>query len=153
MNLKPQRRMAAKILKCGMNRVYMNYEYDEDISTAITHRDIRGLINSGVIKTRYAKGVSRSRAKARHLQRKKGRQSGLGSRKGKASARTPRKRDWINKIRSMRAFLKLLRDKKHIDTRTYQKYYYLAKGGTFRNVHQMKYYMQAHGDLKSDSKK
>lgn len=150
MNLNAQRRLAAKALKCGEKRVYMDPYMLDDIATAITMQDIRGLINSGIIRKRYPKGISRSRAKVAHEQKKKGRRAGKGSRKGMASARNSPKKQWIAKIRSMRAFLKNLRDKKHIDTKTYQKYYYLAKGGTFKGVKNLKQYMQAHGVLKKD---
>jgi len=124
-----------------------------EISTAITTRDIKGLINSGVIKKRYKKGVSRSRAKVIHEQKKKGRRSGIGSRKGEAGARTDPKETWINHIRLIRSFLKNLRDKEIIDTKVYQKYYALSKGGTFRNVGQLKRYMQDKGILKKEKAK
>jgi large subunit ribosomal protein L19e len=153
MNLAPQRRMAAKALKCGENRVYMDPFLGEEISTAITMRDIRGLINSGVIKKRYSTGISRSRAKAVHEQKKKGRRRGPGSKKGAASAINPPKTEWIHRIRNIREFLRNLRDKEHIDTATYQHYYLLAKGGNFKNVGQMKRYMQDKGVLKAEKKK
>lgn len=153
MDLKAQRRMAAKALKCGVNRVYIDPFLMEDVAVAITMQDIRGLINSGIIRKSYPKGVSRSRAKRLHEQKKKGRKSGEGSRKGKAGARTPSKKIWIGKIRPIRAFLKNLRDKNHISTSVYQKYRKLAKGGSFRDVNQMKRYMQDRDVIKDDSKK
>jgi len=142
--LTAQRRIAARALKCGRNRVY----FDPFMST-----EINGLINSGVIKKRYKKGVSRARAKAIHEQKKKGRRSGPGSRKGEAGSRTDPKETWINHIRLIRAFLKNLRDKEIIDTKVYQKYYALSKGGSFRNVGQLKRYMQDKGILKKEKAK
>ncbi|MEX2684930.1 MAG: 50S ribosomal protein L19e [Candidatus Sigynarchaeota archaeon] len=150
MNLTAQRRLAAKALKCGENRVFMDPFMSSDISTAITMRDIRGLINSGVIKKRYSTGVSRARAKAIHEQKKKGRRSGPGTHKGVASSRNDPKSSWVAHIRSIRAFLKNLRDKQIIDTVTYQKYYALAKGGNFKNTAQLKRYMQDKGVLKKE---
>ncbi|MHA1683385.1 MAG: 50S ribosomal protein L19e [Promethearchaeota archaeon] len=150
MNLNAQRRLAAKALKCGEKRVYLDPFMLDEIATAITMQDIRGLINSGIIRRRYPKGISRARAKAVHQQKKKGRRAGKGSRKGMATARNSPKKQWITRIRGMRAFLKNLRDKKHIDTAIYQKYYYLCKGGTFNSVKNLKKYMQAHGVLKKD---
>ncbi len=152
MNLNAQRRMASKLLKCGKNRVFIDPYMGEDVSVCITNKDIRNLVNTGVIKGRYPKGVSRSRAKAIHEQKKKGRRSGPGTRKGPAGSRAPEKRDWIHRIRGIRVFLKVLRDKNHIDTKTYQKYYALAKGGSFRNVGQLKRFMQEKGTLKMDKK-
>jgi len=145
--------MAAKALKCGENRVFMDPFMSSEISTAITMRDVRGLINSGVIKKRYAIGVSRARAKAIHEQKVKGRRSGPGSRKGVATARTRPKQTWIGHIRSIRAFLQNLRDKEIIETSVYQKYYALAKGGSFKNVNQLKRFMQDKGVLKKEKAK
>jgi large subunit ribosomal protein L19e len=150
MNLNAQRRLAAKALKCGENRVFMDPFMSSEISTAITMRDVNGLINSGVIKKRYSTGVSRSRAKAIHEQKVKGRRSGPGTRKGVGSARNNPKESWIAHIRNIRAFLKNLRDKQVIDTVVYQKYYALAKGGNFKNVGQLKRYMQDKGVLKKE---
>jgi large subunit ribosomal protein L19e len=150
MNLTAQRRLAAKALKCGENRVFMDPFMSSEISTAITTRDVNGLINSGVIKKRYSTGVSRARAKLIHEQRKKGRRSGPGTRKGPSGTHQDPKELWITHIRSIRAFLKQLRDKEIIDTVVYQKYYALAKGGVFKNTGQLKRYMQDKGVLKKE---
>ncbi|MBN2152051.1 MAG: 50S ribosomal protein L19e [Candidatus Lokiarchaeota archaeon] len=150
MNLNAQRRLAARALKCGENRVYMDPFMSSEISTAITMRDINGLINSGVIKKRYSTGVSRSRAKAIHDQKKKGRRSGPGTRKGVKTSRNDPKASWISHVRTIRSFLKSLRDKEVIDTATYQKYYALAKGGNFKSTGQLKRYMQDKGVLKKE---
>ncbi len=150
MNLNAQRRLAARALKCGENRVFMDPFMSSEISTAITMRDVNGLINSGAIKKRYSMGVSRSRAKAIHEQKKKGRRSGPGTRKGVRSARNDPKETWIAHIRNIRAFLKNLRDKQVIDTVVYQKYYALAKGGIFKSTGQLKRYMQDKGVLKKE---
>jgi large subunit ribosomal protein L19e len=150
MNLSAQRRLAAKSLKCGENRVFMDPFMSSEISTAITTRDVNGLINSGAIKKRYSTGVSRARAKVIHEQKRKGRRSGPGTRKGVSSVRNNPKENWIAHIRSLRAFLKNLRDKQLIDTVVYQKYYALAKGGVFKNNGQLKRYMQDKGVLKKE---
>ncbi len=150
MNLNAQRRLAAKALKCGENRVFMDPFMSSEISTAITMRDVNGLINSGVIKKRYSTGVSRARAKLIHEQKKKGRRSGPGTRKGAGTARNNPKENWIAHIRAIRIFLKNLRDKELIDTVVYQKYYALAKGGVFKNTGQLKRYMQDKGVLKKE---
>ena len=57
MNLKPQKRMAASILKCGENRVYFDPYLIEDIAMAITREDIRNLVKEGAIQKRYKKGI------------------------------------------------------------------------------------------------
>jgi large subunit ribosomal protein L19e len=150
MNLNAQRRLAAKALKCGENRIFMDPFMSSEISTAITMRDVNGLINSGVIKKRYSMGVSRARAKLIHEQKRKGRRSGPGTRKGPGTVHNNPKESWIAHIRSIRTFLKNLRDKEVIDTVVYQKYYALAKGGVFKNTGQLKRYMQDKGVLKKE---
>ncbi len=134
MNLSAQRRIAAKILKCGVHRVWMDPMAEDDIVMAITRDDIRNLIQSGIIKKRDEEGISRHRANKRHERRKKGHARGLGKRKGKAGARTPKKRAWIQRIRPQRRLLKKLRDRKLIDKTTYRKLYLQAKGGSFHSV-------------------
>ena len=110
MDLKNQRRMAAEILGCGNNRVWIDPNREEDVADAITRADIRTAIESGTIRAMAKKGVSRGRARYNHEQRSKGRQRGPGSRKGPAGARTPTKRDWIQTIRPIRTTLRELRD-------------------------------------------
>jgi len=133
MDLKNQRRMASELLKCGVNRVWIDPNRSEDISDAITRADVRILINSGAIAARQKKGVSRGRAEFEKAQKRKGRQSGHGSRRGKKGARKPSKERWMQAIRPIRKKLKELRDTGKIDPATYRIYYLKAKGGVFKN--------------------
>lgn len=133
MNLKNQRRMASELLKCGVNRVWVDPNRSEDISDAITRADVRILINSGAIVARQKKGVSRGRAEFEKAQKRKGRQSGHGSRRGKKGARKPSKERWMQSIRPIRLKLKELRDTGKIDPATYRIYYLKAKGGVFKS--------------------
>jgi large subunit ribosomal protein L19e len=133
MDLKNQRRMASELLKCGVNRVWIDPNRSEDISDAITRADVRILINSGAIAARQKKGVSRGRAEFEKAQKRKGRQSGHGSRRGKKGARKPSKERWMQSIRPIRLKLKELRDTGKIDPATYRIYYLKAKGGVFKS--------------------
>jgi large subunit ribosomal protein L19e len=133
MDLKNQRRMASELLKCGVNRVWVDPNRSEDISDAITRADVRILINSGAIVARQKKGVSRGRAEFEKAQKRKGRQSGHGSRRGKKGARKPSKERWMQSIRPIRLKLKELRDTGKIDPATYRIYYLKAKGGVFKS--------------------
>ena len=142
MNLKPQKRMAADILKCGENRVYFDPYLIEDISLAITREDIRNLIKQGAIQKKYKQGISNYRKNLRHERKKKGRARGLGKRKGTKHARTPKKRGWIRRIRPIRRELKKLRDKKLITPANYRKLYKNAKGGMFNSVAQLNRYIK-----------
>lgn len=142
MRLSVQRRLAAKILGVGVNRVWIDPERFDDVSTAITKDDIRRLIGEGAIKARPKKGVSRARARKRLAQRKKGRRRGEGSRKGPAKARLPSKRAWIRKVRPLRARLRELRDGGKIDSGQYRRLYRMVKGGSFRSKAHLEAYLK-----------
>ena len=142
MNLSAQRRMAAEILKCGENRVYFDPYLIEDIKMAITREDVRNLVKEGIIQKKYKKGISNYRTKEQHERKKKGLGRGLGKRKGKKGARTPKKRLWIKKIRPVRRELKKMRDRKLIAPTTYRKLYRNAKGGMFNSVSQLNRYIK-----------
>ncbi|TFG16869.1 MAG: 50S ribosomal protein L19e [Promethearchaeota archaeon] len=148
MSLKAQRRMAAEILKCGENRVYFDPYLIEEIKMAITRDDIRSLIKDGLIKKNYKKGISNYRKNLRHQRKKRGLARGLGKRKGKRTARTPKKEAWMKRIRAQRRELKKLRDRKQITIANYRKLYKNAKGGMFNSVAQMNRYIKEKGLLK-----
>ena len=145
MNLKLQRRLAAHILKCGENRIWMDPDELETIAEAVTKEDVRGLIADGLIKRKPVKGTSRARARIRALQRAKGRRRGHGRRKGRKTARMPRKRKWIIRIRALRRRLKELKESGKLETRTYRLLYRKAKGGEFRSISHLESYIEAHG--------
>ncbi len=148
-DLKNQRRMAAQILKCGENRIWIDPTREEEVIDMITRADIRTAINSGVIRKKQKKGISRGRARAQLQQKKNRKQVGHGSRKGRGTARYPRKRRWINTIRPIRATLKDLRDSGEIDRHVYRMYYMRAKGGMFRSRSHLISHMKVEGHLKS----
>lgn len=142
MNLRTQKRIAASVLKIGESRVWISPDHEEEVAKAITRHDIKGLINRNVIQAKPKKGVSRGRAKKLHAQRKKGRRRGHGRRKGSLYARVPKKRVWINKVRPLRRFLKLLKDKDILDSSEYRALYGRVKGNFFRNVSHLKTHIE-----------
>ncbi len=150
MNLKNQRRMAAEILKCGENRVWIHPDYIEDVSEKITRSDIRQAIDQGLIQARQKKGISRSNIKKAKAQRSKGRRKGHGSRKGSKKARYPKKRRWIKTIRPMRERLRELRDEGKIDKRTYREFYRQSKGGVFKSKAHLEQQLRSQGLLKEE---
>jgi large subunit ribosomal protein L19e len=147
MDLKNQRRMAAEILDCGENRVWIDPNRAEDLSDAITRADIRTAIESGTIKALPKAGISQGRTRYNKAQRKKGRQRGPGSRKGRAGARSPTKRDWIQTIRPLRAELRELRDSGKISKHTYREFYMKAKGGVFKSRAHLLTHLKSEGHL------
>lgn len=134
MNLTPQKNIAAKILNVGVKRVWIDPEYEEDLSLALTRDDVRKLIADNVIRRKPIKGVSRGRARILSLQKRRGQRRGQGSRKGKAGARQPSKKVWINKVRSQRRYLRGLRDNQLILPSQYRKLYSKVKGNSYRSV-------------------
>jgi len=148
MDLKYQKRVAAELLKCGENRVWIDPNKAEDVADAITRADVRTLIASGTVAAKQRTGVSRGRANYRKAQKAKGRRSGQGSRKGKKHARKPSKEIWMQAIRPIRRRLKELRDDGRIDTGTYRKYYMQAKGGVFKNKSHLDSHLRSEGVIK-----
>ncbi|ADC70415.1 Ribosomal protein L19e [Methanocaldococcus sp. FS406-22] len=148
MDVSVQRRMAAEILKCGIDRVWIDPTQLDRVKMAMSKDDIRVLIKEGVIKKKQKKGISSARVKKLKEQRKKGRRRGPGSRRGAAGARTPPKEKWMATIRALRKTLKQLRDTGKIDRKVYRKLYRMAKGGAFRSRSHLFLYMREHDLLK-----
>lgn len=148
MKLNTQRRLAAKILGVGVNRVWIDPTRIEDVSAAITRDDVQRFIRDGVIKARPERGISRARTRARLLKRKKGRRHGAGSRRGTAKARQPKKAAWIKTVRPLRSMLRELRDKDIIEAREYRRIYRMIKGGSFRSKAHLQTYLKERGILK-----
>ncbi len=149
-DLRNQRRMAANILKCGVNRVWMDPDRVDEIAKAVTRSDVKILINGGALKSIQIQGISSGRNKFRQKQKDKGRRKGHGKRKGAKYARLPRKERWINTIRPIRLYLKKLKEDKLIDRSIYRKYYNKAKGGEFKSKHHLKTHLISDGILKGE---
>jgi len=147
MDLKNQKRMAAEILKCGSNRVWIDPNRLEDVEDSITRADIRTLVASGTIRANKKSGVSRGRARAVDRQKAKGRRKGHGSRKGTANARRPGKERWMQTIRPIRRRLRELRDSGKLPRSAYRSYYMRAKGGMFRSVSHLESQLKIEGYL------
>jgi large subunit ribosomal protein L19e len=142
MNLKTQKRIAAKVLKCSPKRVVLDQASSQDIKEAITRADIKNLVSSNLIVKLQKKNNSRSRIRKNMIQKRKGRRSGPGSRKGKHGARVSSKGLWMIKVRLQRSFIKELKDKTLIEATTYRNLYSKVKGGYFRNKRHIKLYLE-----------
>ncbi|HMK53441.1 MAG TPA: 50S ribosomal protein L19e [Methanobacteriaceae archaeon] len=148
MNLTTQKRLAAEILKIGVNRVWIDPDNLEEVSQAITREGVKKLIADGSIKARPKKGISSYRSKKIAEQKSKGRRKGRGSIKGAKGARNPKKKAWMTTIRALRTDLKDMRDNREINRTTYRKLYKMAKGGAFRSKSYMKTYARDHDLLR-----
>ena len=143
-----QRRLAAQILKCGVNRVRFDPERLSDIKDAITKSDVRALIGEDAIFRKRLLNTSGFWSRKIKAQKIKSKQKGAGSRKGKKTARLNPKTAWMNKIRLQRDFIKSMRDKKSIDTTSYHELYMKSKGGFFRSIRHLKLYVTERGLIK-----
>jgi len=141
------RKMAAEIMKCGESRVRI--ELSKETEEALTREDVKSLIRTGLVWKVPKKGTSRAFAKVRQKQKKKGRRTKGGSRKGTYRARTgPKKREWIRSIRALRRLLKELKENGQIEPRTYTRFYPRLKGGEFRSRKHLLTYLDEHDLLK-----
>ncbi len=145
MQITNQKRLAARLLGCGVHRVWINPSYVDQISSAVQTDDIREFIEEGWIKAKPIKGTSRVRARARLLQKRKGRRKGQGKRAGTANARNPRKNRWMLTMRSQRRVLKEMREDGTLLSSQYRRYYLKAKGGSYRSIAHLRSQMTIEG--------
>lgn len=144
MNLSNKKKIAARLLKVGMSRVWFDPDRLQEIKEAITKADLRKLINDLAIQAKPSFGISKFRARKLALQKRKGRKAGLGSRKGTRNARLPKKKAWMAKVRSQREFLRELKEKGLVKPAAYRKAYLMSKGGFFRSIRHIKMYLEEH---------
>ena len=133
MKLDMQKTLASKVAKVGTGRIKIDPANAEQVKEAITKADIRDLIDQDVIKVMPLVRNSKARARARAAAKKKGRQRGAGSKVGRATARSPPKKEWINRIRLQRKIIKSFKDSGRLSTGDWKVLYRRAKGGFFRN--------------------
>jgi large subunit ribosomal protein L19e len=128
MNL--QKKIAAKILKCGENRVWID-STNAKVRTAITRNDVRRFIKEGIIKKLPEKKKAKLKGK---------RQQRRGSIKGSMGARESKKTKWLKVVRPQRKLLKELKSKNKLSLHSYRITYKLVKGNFFRSkAHLMAY--------------
>jgi len=139
-NLRNQRRLASGILRVGRNRVWMDPDEVEKVSSAITRDEVRRLIHEGVIRAMPDEGTSRGRKRLLHKKRVHGRRRGPGTKKGIRESGE----SWVERIRSVRRRLRQLRDTRMIEQSSYRKLILMAKGGSFRSARHVDEYVQAH---------
>jgi len=137
-----QKKIAAKILKCGENRIWID-PANAKVKQAITRRDIRRFIKEGNIK----KVTEKKREKLHEKRQQK-----IGSRKGSKGARRGKKTEWLKIVRPQRKFLKELKNKGQLKPHTYRVVYKLIKGNFFRNKAHLNNYLKEKELLKEDKK-
>ena len=82
-SLKLQKRLAASVMKCGRNKVWLDPNEINEIANANSRQNIRKLIKDGLVIKKPVAVHSRSRVRENTEARRKGRHTGMGKRKGK----------------------------------------------------------------------
>jgi len=128
------RRLAADVLGCGLNSIWLDPKNAEKIKSVMTKEDVRALVKEGIVKKRKKNSQSKGRARVLKEKRKKGRKRGKGKRKGPKKARAEKKPSWMKNARSQRKMLRQLRKKnpKAVKKAGYRRLYKRIKGGYFK---------------------
>jgi len=144
------KRIAASVLKVGIQRVWFNPDETDRIKEVMTKDDVRELVKEGIIKKRKLQSQSRVRARKLKEKKAKGRKRGRGKRKGTKKVRAKEKRSWVRRVRAQRRMLKELKEKnpKAVGKIGYSKLYRMIKGNYFKGKKYLKAYVEGKKEAK-----
>jgi large subunit ribosomal protein L19e len=132
-NLRLQRRLASSILGTGRQRVWMDPNEVNEIALANSRKAVVKLIKDSFIIKKKVQMHSRQRARLRAEEKRKGRHTGLGKRRGTAGVRMPQKVLWVRRQRTLRRLLIKYREAKKIDKHLYHELYLACKANQYKS--------------------
>ncbi|MEM5874846.1 MAG: 50S ribosomal protein L19e [Candidatus Aenigmatarchaeota archaeon] len=128
-----QKRLAAKILKVGIDKVFIDSSKIEDVKKAVTRKDIKNLIKKGYIKKLPEKVSFPYKKEVKRV---------------KKGSSMKEKTKWVRTVRALRTYLKELKESGKIEKNDYKKVYRWIKGGMFRSRAHMKIFLEQRGIIK-----
>ncbi|MFA5992230.1 MAG: 50S ribosomal protein L19e [Candidatus Pacearchaeota archaeon] len=127
MNLESKKKLAAKTLNVGLERIKFNVSRLDEIKEAITKQDIRDLHHDGAITIKEVKG---RKAKVEKKTRRRG---------GKVRKKIRnRKKNYVIITRKLRTYIKELRDQEKIDKEKHTNLSKKIKMKEFKSKRQLK---------------
>jgi len=127
MKIDIKKKLAARVLGVGKEKIVFNNARLEEIKEAITRQDIKNLFEDGAI------SIKEKRGKMKIVKRKWRRKHG----KIKKVVGV-RKRKYITNVRKQRAFIKLAKNKKIIDNKKYRELRSKIKTKAFKSLSHLK---------------
>ncbi|MBI2079510.1 50S ribosomal protein L19e [Candidatus Micrarchaeota archaeon] len=141
MSLQTVKRLAAQIMNVGVNKVRINPLDINRATEALTREDVRNLIKDKAV-YKLPKSGRRKKEKKKHV--------GHGRRRGTKNARTPRKEDWMQRVRSQRKYLKQLVQEGNLDKTKKHPIYMKIKSGLFKSRKSLYLYLKDNSLLKKE---
>ena len=120
MNLKKKKKLVARVMNVGVDRVIFNESILDEIKEAITRQDILDLIKNKAIVLKNIKGRKKKEKRKRR---------GYGGVKKKIKKR---KENYVKRVRKYRNYLKKLKNK--IPDEKYKELYKKIKQNIFKDI-------------------